>query len=119
MPRSVTSPPPSLAPPNPLPLPTRERLADGKYRITIRVSAKKTQAGENGDQTEMPMNDLVDVGALDDKGVALYVERQLVKSGESEMAIVVDALPAKAGIDPINKLVDPHPDDNVVTVEGP
>jgi ABC-2 type transport system permease protein len=96
-----------------------EKLPDGKYRITIRVSAKKTQAGENGAQTEVPMDDLVDVGTLDDKGVALHVERQRVKSGESEMAIVVDQLPAKAGIDPIDKLVDPHPDDNVVTVEGP
>lgn len=46
-----------------------EKLPDGKYRITIRVSAKKTQAGENGAQTEVPMNDLVDVGTLDRKSV--------------------------------------------------
>jgi hypothetical protein len=34
-----------------------------------------------------------------------------------QWTIVVDAAPAKAGIDPMNKLVDRLPDDNVVRVE--
>jgi ABC-2 type transport system permease protein len=33
------------------------------------------------------------------------------------LTLVVDKLPAKAGIDPLNKLIDRNPDDNVVKVE--
>ena len=95
------------------------KLPEGGYEVTIKVSAKKTQAGEQGDEKEVAMDDLVDVGALDEKGAALMVERRRIKSGDSEVKIVVDRLPAKAGIDPIDKLVDRHPDDNVVAVEAP
>jgi hypothetical protein len=35
------------------------------------------------------------------------------------MTIVVDRLPAKAGIDPLDKLIDRHPDDNLVSVDRP
>ncbi len=92
-------------------------LPDGKFEITMKVSAKKMQAGEQGEETEVQMDDLVDVGALDDKGVPIAVERRRGKGGESEVKIIVDRTPAKAGIDPIDKLIDRHPDDNVVTVE--
>jgi hypothetical protein len=34
------------------------------------------------------------------------------------VTLVTDVVPAKAGIDPLNKLIDRDPDDNVVKVEG-
>jgi hypothetical protein len=34
------------------------------------------------------------------------------------VAFTVDQLPAKAGIDPANKLIDRNPDDNVMKVES-
>jgi ABC-type transport system involved in multi-copper enzyme maturation permease subunit len=95
------------------------KLDGGKYEITVKVSAKKMQAGEQGEETEVPMDDLVDIGGLDEKNAALGVQRQRVKGGESEVKIVMDRLPAKVGIDPLNKLIDRHPEDNVVAVDAP
>jgi ABC-2 type transport system permease protein len=95
-----------------------KKLPDGKYEITMKVTAKKMQAGEQGDETEVAMDDFVDIGALDDMGASIAAQRQRVKSGESEVKIVIDRMPAKAGIDPIDKLIDRHPEDNVIAVEG-
>jgi hypothetical protein len=39
-----------------------------------------------------------------------------IEQHETEFTILVDRLPAKAGIDPWNKLVDRKPDDNVINL---
>src|SRR6185503_103951 len=36
----------------------------GKFEVTLKVSAKKLRADESGKQTEVPMDDLVDIGVL-------------------------------------------------------
>ena len=63
------------------------------------------------------MDDWVDFGALDKSGNALVLEKHRIKSGAVEVKLTVDSLPAKAGIDPLNKLVGRHPDDNSVPVQ--
>jgi len=49
-------------------------------------------------------------------GNPLYLEKRRIEHNEEEFKLVVDAVPAKAGIDPWNKLVDRKPDDNVISV---
>ena len=44
-------------------------------------------------------------------------ERKLVDRNESTFKVVVNGRPAKAGIDPDNKLIDRKPDDNLGNVE--
>ena len=91
--------------------------SDGKYDVKISVTAKKVRAGDLGEETEVPLDELVDVGALDEKGHVLALEKRPLKTTTAEYTIVVDKLPAKAGIDPLNKLIDRKPDDNVIKVE--
>jgi len=62
------------------------------------------------------MDELVDIGVYDAKGEALYLKKQRVKTGESTYTLEVDAKPAKAGIDPVVKLVDRRPEDNTIAV---
>jgi ABC-2 type transport system permease protein len=90
---------------------------DGKYDVTIDVYAKKLRAGELGAETEIPVDDFIDVGVLDKDGNVLAVERKKITSADSTFTLTVDTLPAKAGIDPMNKLIDRLPDDNVIRVE--
>ncbi len=87
------------------------------YEVTLRVAAKKLRAGELGEEREQPMNDLVDVGAVDADNLPLVLERRQIKSGTSEVTFRVGKLPAKAGIDPLNKLIDRLPGDNLVPVD--
>ncbi|HUL94757.1 MAG TPA: M1 family aminopeptidase [Usitatibacter sp.] len=90
---------------------------NGMWDVTLKVSAKKLRADETGVQNEVPMDDWVDIGVLDADDNPLSLERRKVKSGESTYAIRVKGKPAKAGIDPINKLIDRRPEDNVTTVK--
>jgi aminopeptidase N len=87
------------------------------YQVTVKVSAKKLRADALGVEEEVPMDDSVDVGALDEKGVVLYREKRRVRGGNSEITFTSPSLPAKAGIDPVNELIDRKPDDNVIRVQ--
>lgn len=98
---------------------TAKKLPDGKYEITVTVSTKKLVADELGSEQEAPVDDLIDLGALDAQGTVIFREKRRLKSGESTQVFVTDVLPEKAGIDPMNVLIDRKPDDNVVRVTAP
>lgn len=98
--------------------------ADGKYRVTIRTASRKFRADSLGDQTEVPMADLVDVGVFgerepgNDLGKPLYLGKHWIR-GDTTFTVVVDREPKKAGVDPYNKLIDREPKDNVKDVAKP
>jgi hypothetical protein len=93
------------------------RRADGKYEVTIRATAGKVRAGELGEEREVPLKDYIEFGVDDDKGNPLARERRLVDRRAQTVTLVVDGRPARAGIDPDNKLIDRKPTDNMVLVD--
>ena len=97
---------------------TAARRADGKYDVTLTVHAAKVRADELGAEQDMPLHDLIDIGVDDKDGNSLLRERKLIDSKESTYHLVVSGRPAKAGIDPDNKLIDRKPDDNMINVEA-
>jgi ABC-type transport system involved in multi-copper enzyme maturation permease subunit len=90
---------------------------DGKYKVLLDIEAKKTRADGKGEEHTVPIHDYVDIGVQDAQGNFLYLQKQKIDQERTELALVVDKPPAKAGIDPLNKLIDRNPDDNVVNVE--
>ncbi len=96
---------------------TMKQNAQGSWDVKVKVKAVKYRADEKGEQTELDFNDLIDVGALDDKGEALFVEPRRIAKGESEITFTVATKPARVGLDPLNMLVDRTSDDNT-TVPG-
>ena len=95
---------------------TSKQLSDGKWEVTMKVVAKKRVADELGKESDVPIDDLIDVGVVDVKGDAISVSRQRIKAEESTFTLTVDQRPVKAGIDPLNKLIDRRPQDNAVAV---
>ena len=95
------------------------RLADGRYAVTLKASASKLRAGELGDETEVPLDDTIEFGVDDHDGRPLLRQRHRVGTRELSVTMVVDGRPARAGIDPDNKLIDRKPDDNMVEIELP
>jgi hypothetical protein len=95
---------------------TWQQAPGGKYEVKLKVAARKLRAGELGDEKEVPLADWIDIGVLDADGKALYMEKHKIERTEAEFTIMVDRQPAKAGIDPWNKLVDRKPDDNLIAV---
>jgi len=94
-------------------------LPGGRYEVTLKVSAKKAVADELGKETDVPLADFIDIGVVDDKGNAIAIERHKITRADNAFTLTVDRKPAKAGIDPLNKLIDRTPDDNTIAVEFP
>lgn len=95
---------------------TSRKRADGRYEVTLKIAARKFRADEQGVELEVTMNDLIEIGVLDKDDKPLLLEKRTLKAGESELTLVVDKEPAKAGIDPYNKLIDRRSGDNRITV---
>jgi hypothetical protein len=96
---------------------TYTELAGGKFEVKVTARARKLEANGTGTETELKLADWLDVGVLDEEGKPLYLERVQVKQGDLEFTAVVDQRPARAGVDPLHKLIDRKPDDNTVAVE--
>jgi ABC-2 type transport system permease protein len=92
-------------------------LPDGKYQVTLSVEAKKYRADGKGQEHQIPLHDLIDIGVMDADGNFLYLQKQKIEQEKQEFTITVDKVPAQAGIDPLIKLVNRNPDSNVTDVK--
>lgn len=94
------------------------RLPDGKYEVTLEVTAQKLRANGIGVETATPMNDFVEVGVFaPGKNDAIYLTRHRIRSGKQTLRIIVPQEPSRAGVDPYRKLIERERGDNVVDVE--
>ena len=50
-------------------------------------------------------------------GKYLYLQKQKIDQEKTDFTLTVDKPPSKAGIDPMDKLIDRNPDDNVIAVK--
>lgn len=97
---------------------TSTKRADGQYDVVLSVTAKKLRADSLGTETDVPMDEYVDIGVFDAAkagariGAPLAIQKVRVKSGTSRHTFTVKSLPARAGIDPYNLLIDRNPGDN-------
>jgi len=94
-------------------------LPDGTYEVTIKVVAQKLRADALGKESDAPLDDWIDVGVLGADGAPLWIEKKRIARGENTFTAAVAGKPARAGIDPLNKLIDRRPKDNTVAVEMP
>jgi ABC-2 type transport system permease protein len=105
---------------------TAAKRADGRYDVTIKVEARKFKADAKGNETEVPVDDWIDIGAFANPGngkqygETLHRERIHITQRNSTFTFTTAQLPEKAGIDPFALLIDRIPDDNVknVTLES-
>ncbi len=101
---------------------TAHKGPDGKYQVTVETEARKFKADEKGNETEVPVDDWIEVGALaaPEKGKrfgkVLHRERVHMTTGKATYSFTTDEKPDKAGIDPLLLLIDRVPDDNMVEV---
>ena len=92
----------------------------GEYEVTLHVTARKVRADSLGNETEVPMDDFIEIGVFAPGaglGERLHLGRHRIRSGEQTIRVTVPREPARAGIDPYSQLIDRQRDDNVVEVE--
>jgi ABC-2 type transport system permease protein len=97
---------------------TARRTPDGKYEVTLEVTAQKMRADSVGVETPTPMDDFLEVGVfMPGQDDAAYLARHRIRSGKQTIRIIVPRAPSRAGVDPHRKLIERERGDNVVAVE--
>ncbi|MDB4968043.1 MAG: hypothetical protein JWN44_3732 [Myxococcales bacterium] len=95
---------------------TSKKVND-RYEVHLKVSCKKMEADPSGLEKEVALDEWIDVGVLDAKGQPLALEKKHIDQAEMEFTFVVDKEPARAGIDPLVKLIDRKWEDNTIAIE--
>jgi ABC-2 type transport system permease protein len=91
--------------------------------VTLEVETRKVTVDSIGIETNIPMNDWIEIGvyALRAEGESsakvLYLQKHRIRSGKQTITVRVPSKPARAGIDPHHLLIDLEMDDNSKKVE--
>lgn len=91
-----------------------EPAGGGAYRVTLEVEAAKLRSDSIGNDVAVPMDDLVEIGVFaapragEDLGRPLYLRKHRVRSGRQSITVTVPERPARAGIDPYDRLIVRH-----------
>ncbi|HEY1114296.1 MAG TPA: ABC transporter permease, partial [Chitinophagaceae bacterium] len=103
---------------------TASRAADSTWQVTLDLEARKVVADPAGVETELPMNEWVEVGVFAPTkeqgagfGQTLYLQKHRIRSGLQTITVHVARKPSDAGIDPYHLLPDPQRFDNVERVK--
>ncbi|AYA37581.1 ABC transporter permease [Hymenobacter oligotrophus] len=93
-------------------------LTGGKWQVSIGVRARKLSVSQTGTEKQLPMHDVVEIGAYapapgDLRGEQLYLGKHRIQAGRQTITITVPRKPAQAGIDPRHLLIDGNLDDNL------
>jgi len=94
-----------------------EKVSDDEYKVNLTLDVIKYRADSLGSEESIPLKDWIDVGVFtegkDGKDSLIYLKKHQFTEQENQLEITVGTKPTKAGIDPINKLIDRNPKDNV------
>jgi aminopeptidase N len=94
-----------------------KQLAPGRWQVQFDVQTKKVTIDGQGNEQTVPMNDFVEIGIYapgqeGQPGPELYRRQHRLQAGSHTITVEVAALPAFAGIDPRQLLIDRTLDDN-------
>jgi len=91
-----------------------KQTGEHHWAVTIDMFARKIAATIDGLETEIPMNDLIEIGVFRKQGNpdTLYLKKHRVHSGLNRIVVHVSEKPDEAGIDPRHLLIDMDVNDN-------
>jgi len=97
-----------------------ETLSENQYKLNLTLEAIKYRTDSLGVETSIGVDDWVDVGIYaegnEGKNDLIYLQKHKLTDQLTELEIITKQKPTKAGIDPLNKLIDKKALDNVKTV---
>jgi aminopeptidase N len=98
----------------------------GMWQVTLEVQARKVVVDSTGIETNIPMNDWIEIGVYAPRAEGesfakeLYLQKHCIDSGKQIIILNVPEKPGRAGIDPNHLLIDLEMDNNTrkVKIEG-
>lgn len=100
-----------------------QKLKNGKYEISFEIEAAKFKADSSGKETEVKINDWIEIGVRAEStngekiGKQLYSQMVKIDRKKSSYKVIVNERPYEAGIDPNFMLIDRVPGDNLKKVD--
>ena len=106
---------------------TATQNADSTWQVMLDVRARKVVFDSAGAETEMPMDEAIEIGIFEpndsgyELGKPLHLQKHRIRSGAQRITLTVHRRPVLAGIDPHHLLdwEEREDDDNIQRVEIP
>ncbi|MBD2703402.1 hypothetical protein IC229_22350 [Spirosoma sp. BT702] len=103
---------------------TAKQTKTGAWQVTLTVDARKMRVDSMGRETNVPMNDWIEIGVFapakngQKTGLPIYLQKKRIRFGKQRITVMVpDKLiqvgPIQAGIDPNHLLIDYEMNDNM------
>ena len=89
---------------------------DKKYLVKVALNMQKFYADSLGNEKLTALNDWIDIGAVDENDQLIYSKKVKINKDKLTYQFTMDKNPYKAGIDPLNQLIDKDGDDNLIKV---
>jgi hypothetical protein len=84
--------------------------------VQLEIEVRKLRSDGYGVESELPVDDWIDIGVLGADERVLYLEKHHLTAASASIELVVDSVPSRAGIDPYHKLIDRSTSDNLTRV---
>jgi ABC-2 type transport system permease protein len=100
------------------------QIASNTWQVTLDLRARKVIVDETGVETEVPMDESVELGVFasaggeKEAGEPIYRQMHRIRSGEQKIVITVEGKPERAGIDPRRLLIDWQTQNNFKKVKS-
>lgn len=91
---------------------TAKQTQAGTWQLTLTVQATKLAVDSAGTETNLPMQDWVEIGVFTpaeagkEFGKQLYRQKHLIKAGRQTIVLTLPGRPAKAAVDPRRLFID-------------
>ncbi len=95
---------------------TYVKTGDGHYVVTLTVDVAKYRADGKGKERSVGVHDWFYIGVRSARGKYLYLQNRRIAAARKTFRLVVDGKPARAGIDPLDMLVNRDDDSNMMPV---
>lgn len=101
----------------------KSRKTGNSYEVTLVCSSQKFLADSLGNETEIKINDYIDVACFgspegEDKiGKRIFYQRRKINQKDNTIVFTTAEQPFQVGLDPFNYLIDRVPDDNLKWID--
>ena len=94
--------------------------SNGLYTVTLTVEAAKKRADGKGEETDQPLDEMIDIALFNDdpenllvEDFVIYSQKHRLVTGTNTIELKVKEKPLFAGVDPFVKLIDKDSVDNL------
>ncbi len=95
--------------------------SDNRFKVNLEIDVTKIRFDEEGKENPIAIDDWIDIGIYTEgengNQELIYLKKHKITKKLSNFEIVIPRKPVKAGIDPLNKLIDRNSENNIIELQ--